>query len=78
MLAQLANIKTTLFLHFLFKKTLGEGNLVPRAFPHPFFKGKALGTRLWRRDLNATVKGKRLSENLTSLNIFTLNIKPFL
>ena len=21
-------------------------NLVPRAFPHPFFKGKALGTRL--------------------------------
>ena len=23
-------------------------NLVPRAFPHPFFKGKALGTRLRR------------------------------
>jgi len=21
-------------------------NLIPRAFPHPFFKGKALGTRL--------------------------------
>ena len=24
----------------------GSRNLVPRAFPHPFFKGKALGTRL--------------------------------
>ena len=28
-----------------------DTHLVPRAFPYPFFKGKALGTRLYRYHL---------------------------
>ena len=54
-------------LIFRFRKSTMKLNLVPRAFPHPFFKGKALGTRL-----NEAFRGQSIFWECSKVNAVVL------